>query len=81
MTKHYLKIEKPYFEAVLSGDKTFEVRYNDRAFQKGDTVILQEIDLTKTGREVEAQISYILTDVGLKENYVAFGLKNIKRND
>lgn len=40
--KHELKIEPAYFEAVLSGAKTFEIRYNDRGYQKGDTVILKE---------------------------------------
>ena len=40
MTEHILKTIEPYFSAVASGDKTFEIRRNDRAFQKGDTLIL-----------------------------------------
>ena len=27
---HELKILKPYFDAVVSGDKTFEIRKDDR---------------------------------------------------
>lgn len=44
--KHELKIWPAYFEAVSEGSKTFEVRNNDRAFQKGDTVEMLEWDPT-----------------------------------
>lgn len=40
MTEHILKTVEPYFSAVASGEKTFEVRRNDRAFQKGDILVL-----------------------------------------
>lgn len=35
---HELKIFKSFADAIISGDKTFEVRHNDRGFQKGDKV-------------------------------------------
>lgn len=38
---HDLKIWPEFYEAVCNGDKTFELRKNDRGFQKGDTVILR----------------------------------------
>lgn len=37
---HELKCWTEYFAAVKSGRKNFEVRYNDRGFQAGDTVEL-----------------------------------------
>lgn len=40
MAEHILKTVEPYFSLVASGDKTFEVRRNDRAFQKGDVLTL-----------------------------------------
>jgi len=43
---HLLKILTPYYYAVLRGSKTFEVRFNDRDFKEGDTVILSEFDGT-----------------------------------
>lgn len=41
---HELKIWPQFFEAVKSGNKTFEIRENDRGFQNGDRVILREFD-------------------------------------
>lgn len=42
--KHILKIWPQYYQAVADGSKTFEVRVNDRGFQKGDHVLLREFD-------------------------------------
>lgn len=42
MTIHELKTVQPYFDAVASGEKNFDVRPNDRSFQRGDTVELYE---------------------------------------
>lgn len=39
--KHELKLHTNYFEAVASGQKCFEVRRDDRGFQKGDILILR----------------------------------------
>lgn len=39
---HHLKIWPQYFCRVEDGSKTFEVRKNDRGFQPGDTVVLNE---------------------------------------
>lgn len=45
---HELKTLPVYFDAVLRGDKTFEVRKNDRDFQTGDVLVLREYDPVKT---------------------------------
>ena len=42
MTEHALKTWPVFFDDVLSGRKTFEVRKNDRNFQEGDTLLLEE---------------------------------------
>jgi hypothetical protein len=44
VSEHILKVVPPYFDALLDGSKTFEVRKNDRAYQAGDTLILWEYD-------------------------------------
>lgn len=41
---HELKIWPQYYQAVYEGTKTFEVRVNDRGFQKGDFVRLREFN-------------------------------------
>ena len=50
MSEHILKVIPPYFDALVDGSKTFEVRKNDRAFQCGDTLILWEYDDSGPGR-------------------------------
>ena len=37
---HVLKTVQPYFEALWSGEKRFEVRKNDRGFEVGDSLCL-----------------------------------------
>lgn len=44
MKTHDLKTWPAFFAAVQSGEKTFEVRKNDRDFQPGDFLNLQEYD-------------------------------------
>ena len=51
MTTHTLKLPEPYFSAVLTGDKTFEARRNDRAYQRGDTLVLQDSSRCDCGQE------------------------------
>ncbi len=80
--KHELKIWPVYFEAVLSGDKRFEIRNNtDRGFQKGDLVKLIEYDPKTipdykkyTGRNLLVEIIYV-TNYEQKEGMVVFGFK------
>lgn len=40
--KHELKIHPTHYQRVKDGTKTFEIRDNDRSFQKWDTVVLRE---------------------------------------
>lgn len=62
---HYLKTWPIYFNEICSGQKTFEVRKNDRNFKKGDSVTLQEYDPEAkmyTGREIIKTIGFILNN-------------------
>jgi hypothetical protein len=79
---HHLKVSPTYFHDLWNGNKTFEVRRNDRAFQKGDLVVLQEYDESKTrsadkyrytGRKIKAIIGFVLTEYQ-QEGYVTFSL-------
>ncbi len=72
-----LKILPEYYKEVLIGNKTFEIRKNDRDFKVGDTIILMQYDGEKymDSEIIEAKISYV-TDFMQKDNYVVLGLKN-----
>ena len=61
-----MKIEKKiwpeYFQQVLDGNKTFELRLDDFEINEGDTLLLKEWDPnTKeyTGREIEKKVGYV----------------------
>lgn len=57
------KIHPQYFQAILDGKKTFELRLADFACQEGDFLLLKEWDpQTKeyTGREMEKKVSYVI---------------------
>jgi hypothetical protein len=81
MKIHKIKLKKEFFDAVAEGRKTFEVRYNDRDYQEGDAVIMQEVDgseYTKPHRFIKAEIGYVLKGFGLLIDYVAFSLIDAK---
>lgn len=63
MTQHELKTWPEFFEPILSGDKTFELRHNDRGFRVGDILWLREWDQDSgyTGRELFVKVQYILS--------------------
>ena len=62
MTVHHLKTLPPYYDAVKRGEKTFEVRFNDREYEEGDLLVLKEWeDGGYSGREIKARVTYILT--------------------
>lgn len=75
---HALKIDPEYFMAVARGDKTFEVRKNDRPFEVNDIIALNELDDTRegySGRTLLLRITYILDNPEyVKEGYVVLGL-------
>lgn len=76
---HALKTEPQFFEAVIDGSKTFEIRKNDRDFRVGDCLALNELDDTRegyTGRSALLEITYILNDERFcKPEYVIIGFK------
>ena len=73
---HYLKCETEYYQAVEKGLKKFEVRINDRNYQVGDIVHLEEtVKQVKTGRVIpRLEIRYIFKGgkYGLSDDYVIF---------
>lgn len=83
---HELKTWPEFFEQIVSGKKTFELRNDDRNFVVGDVLCLQEYDPTTkqyTGRETVRSVSHILrhrpdagcaATFGLMPGYVVLSL-------
>jgi hypothetical protein len=83
MKTHNLKLSIEFCDAVLSGEKIFEVRKNDRGFQTGDLIRFIPTDGDGTVREHAKheisghtyKITYILNGWGIKNGYVVLGIR------
>lgn len=76
MREHELKTLADYWDALASGEKNFEVRRDDRGFQKGDLLTLVRVEWREHGsggkrlvettfdgraRVLHRKITYVLT--------------------
>ena len=79
MKTHKLKLNIEFCDAVLAGEKTFEVRLNDRGYQTGDRIQFIPVDDNKTiHHPIENtvyEITYILNGWGIKNGYVVLAIK------
>lgn len=86
MRTHKLKLDIAFCDAVLSGEKSFEIRKNDRGYQKGDHIKFVPVergeyimypcehDISKK----EYEITYVLSNLGIEEGYVVLAIKEVK---
>lgn len=77
---HEIKISREFQDAVLSGEKPFEVRYNDRGYQKGDIVIFQVVNRQNVVEPLDGkkfEITYVLSGWHIEQDYVVFGIKPV----
>jgi hypothetical protein len=83
-TVHKLKCWTPYYDATRRGDKRFDVRRDDRGYQKGDFVLLEQYEPgvgyicdpnNNVPFSIEKEIKYILTggQFGIEPGYVVLG--------
>lgn len=90
MQTHYLKTDRQAFQAVKDGIKTHEIRFNDRNFQPGDRLVLQETRYTGaemregkpleyTGHEAVRTISHIQEGYGLAPGWVILSFERKPR--
>ena len=82
MRVHELKILSDYADAIVAGDKTFEIRENDRGFQKGDFIKFRVTDKTGISNNYLHpinnklyEITFVLSEWGLKNGFVALAIK------
>ena len=79
---HHLKTWPEYFQAVVAGEKPFEIRLDDRDYQVGDHLVLQEwiqAEEYYTGEEVAVLVTSKLEGkpaegFGLQSGYCVMGI-------
>lgn len=79
MKHHDLKTWPTFMDRIESGDKRFEIRENDRDFQAGDTVTLNEFNPEKNEylpRNYTFRIGYV-TAFEQKPGFVVFSLVDL----
>lgn len=80
---HKIKLMEAFADAVLSGEKNFEIRLNDRGYQKGDYVrfiVTTSGGMKRISHPVDEKtfmITYVLNGFGLEANYCVFGIVRI----
>jgi hypothetical protein len=77
---HYLKTWTQYFDRIVSGEKNFEVRKNDRDFQVNDVLVLKEWypNLQKySGNQETVIVTYILhgPEFGIEDGHCVMSIK------
>ena len=79
---HHIKLGATFFEKVASGEKTFELRKNDRDYKKGDILEMMEFkDGKNTGRTVRVLVTYILEEfAGLEDGYCIMATSLLNEN-
>jgi Domain of unknown function (DUF3850) len=81
MKEHILKTWADYWDVIALGEKNFEVRRDDRGFQKGDVLILRRAAKDQktfaSQSDLRREVTYILTggQFGIEPGYVVMGLK------
>lgn len=95
MATHRLKTWPEYFDAMASGAKTFEVRWDDRGIAVDDTLACQKFDpatgdyvRTNVGTKPEMirtlwrRVTYVLRggQFGVEPGYVVLGLTEETRH-
>lgn len=74
--EHELKIDEIHFKQIVSGVKTFEIRFNDRKYKEGDRLLLN-VNPACMDMHIHAVISIVHEGLGMNEGFVVLGLQNV----
>lgn len=80
---HEIKLSEEFCKSVENGDKTFEVRLNDRNYCVGDFVKFipwnqidnKKSDLFQNLEKIDYKITYVLRGWGIKDEWVVFSFE------
>ncbi|MFK0330893.1 DUF3850 domain-containing protein [Rhizobium sp. NPDC090275] len=92
-TTHYLKCLAPFYDAIERGDKSFEIRLDDRAYQTGDLLALERHDpdvgpLDRSGMfppppALVVEVTFVLRggQFGLETGYVGMAVRRAEATE
>ena len=84
---HHIKLQENFAGSVLSGEKSFELRRNDRGYQRGDLIQFEVVNFAGNPipyHEIEEktyQITYVISGWGREEGFVALAIKEVKYDE
>ncbi len=92
--EHELKTDPACFVGTLAGQKTWEIRYDDRGYKVNDILVLKETQesteamkagapLVYTGREIGVVVTYLMRGpvYGLQDGWVIMSVSKIGPSD
>lgn len=80
---HELKVLPQFWSAIESGEKTFELRFDDRAYRSGDILFLREWSSPDgyTGKQGEFLVTYLVAGLPwLAKDHVCMAIKPLPPN-
>lgn len=72
MKIHRLKIDPRWLASILSGEKTYEIRFHDRDYQAGDLVEFEKDELRYVITHILRQCDF---PEGLRDGYSILSIK------
>ena len=84
---HHIKLQENFVGSVLSGEKSFELRRNDRGYQKGDLIqfeVVNSVGVLLEEHELNTRtfkITYVLSGWGLSDGFVALAIREVKNDE
>lgn len=89
---HKIKILEQFADEIISGNKNFEIRKNDRGYQKGDLIWFEVADEYGNRRDGKRytkhplhdklyEITYVLSGWGIEKDYVVLAIKQKEKGD
>jgi hypothetical protein len=85
LTTHHLKTWPVFFSRLASGEKTFEVRKNDRDYQVGDTLVCEEWNPDQpnagyTGNSLRFLVTYVMPggNFGIAPAFCVLGIRRVE---
>jgi len=75
---------REFQDAILNREKTFEVRENDRGYQKGDYVKFYVTNRRNVDEPLDHkvyEITYVLSGWHIEPGYVVFGIQEVTESE